>query len=367
MLDRSMEDEDLAKLRARIDDLDDRVLDLLAERAEVVATIGERKREKQIAPINPEREKQVLERLMARGAGRFPREAILAVFQQIISGSVSLQGRVTVAYLGPQGTYSHAAALTFFGYAPAYAEETTIEGVFDAVRRGRAVYGVVPIENSTEGSVNNALDALLEGGCQLRRELVVPVRHCLLSRNTSTASIARVYSHPQALAQCRATLARILPHAQIVHTASTAMAVREASGDAEGAAIASALAGEIHGVPVLREDVHDVATNATRFAMIGREDAPPTGSDRTTFAFTIPDDREKGALRRRLAAIDAQGVNMTRIESRPSRDRAWRYVFVVDVEGHRTDPPVAAALEALGACCEKLTVLGSYPRYPDPA
>lgn len=359
--------DDLLPLRCRIDGIDQRILDLLAERAEVVGAVAEAKRATGAAAVDPEREKELLESLLARGAGSFPKPAILAVFREILSGCVSLQARVTVAYLGPQGTYSHVAARTFFGYAPSYIEETTIDGVFDAVRRGRAVYGVVPLENSTEGSVAGVLDALLEGGCMIRRELVLPIKHSLLSRTASFADIARVYSHSQALAQCRRWLAMNLPHAQVVHTASTAMAVREALGDAMGAAIGSPLASEIHGVPVVRESIQDLASNATRFVMIGTTDARPTGRDRTTLAFTMSDDRERGALRRTLAALEDQGVNMTRIESRPSRDRAWHYVFVIDVEGHREDDSVAAVIEALSVRCPSLVVLGSYPRYPDPS
>lgn len=358
--------DDLRQLRARIDGIDERILDLLAERADVVGAVAEAKRGTGTAAVDPEREKALLETLLARGAGSFPKPAILAVFREILSGCVSLQARVSVAYLGPQGTYSHVAARTFFGYAPAYVEETTIDGVFDAVRRGRAVYGVVPLENSTEGSVAGVLDALLEGGCKIRRELVLPIKHCLLSRASTVTGITRVYSHSQALAQCRRWLAQNLPHAQVVHTASTAMAVREALGDAEGAAIASPLASEIHGVPVIRDGIQDLASNATRFVMIGATDARPTGRDRTTLAFTIADDRERGSLRRTLSALEDHGVNLTRIESRPSRDRAWHYVFVIDVEGHREDEVVSAAIESLTARCPTLVVLGSYPRYPDP-
>ncbi len=356
---------ELGELRARIDGIDAQILDLLAERAEVVAGVAEAKRERGAPALDPEREKHLLERILARGAGRFPKRSLLAVYREILSGSVSLQARVTVAYLGPVGTYSHVAARTLFGLAPRYVEEATIEGVFDAVRRERALYGVVPLENSTEGSVASAVDSLLEGGCMIRRELVLPITHCLLSHAVTLAEIERVYSHPQALAQCRRHLAQSLPRAQVVHTTSTAMAVREAAGDAAGAAIGSALAGELHGVPVIREGIQDQAENATRFVMIGREDAPRTGEDKTTLAFSIRGDTERGALRRTLSVLDDHGVNMTRIESRPARSTAWRYVFVVEVEGHRTDAIVASAIDALRERCESVRVLGSYPRYPE--
>lgn len=354
----------LDDLRRRIDSVDDRLLDLLAERAELVSAVADAKRGAGLATVDPEREKALLERLLEKGAGVFPREAILAVFREVISASVSMQAPIVIAYLGPEGTYSHLAARTLFGYAPTYLEEASIDGVFDAVTRSRASFGVVPLENSTEGSVASAIDALLEGGCFIRRELVLPIDHSLMSRAAALTDIERVYSHPQALAQCRDWLAASLPHAQLVHTASTAQAVRESGGDPRAAAIGSPLASELHGIPILRDRIQDHSHNATRFVMIGKEDAKPTGDDKTTVAFAIRDDDRRGSLRRTLAAFDDHEVNMTRIESRPSRVQAWRYVFVVDVEGHRSDPAVAAALAALAERCESVKVLGSYPRFP---
>lgn len=357
---------DLPSVRTRIDSVDEQLLSLLAERAELVARVAEAKREGGLATVDPERENAVLSRLLERGAGRFPREAILAVFREIMSASVSLQATVRVAYLGPAGTFSHLAARTLFGYAPSYLEEATIEGVFDAVTRGRASYGVVPLENSSEGSVASAIDGLLSGGCVIRREVVLPIVHCLMGIAPGLSHVERVYSHPQALAQCRGWLGRALSDAQLVHTASTAAAVQQARHDPSGAAIGSSLASELYGLPILAQGVHDHAQNQTRFVMIGTEPARPTGDDRTTLAFSIQDDRRRGSLRRTLACLEQSGVNMTRIESRPSRVEPWRYVFVLDVEGHADDGEVARALEALTAQCEWVRVLGSYPRYPAP-
>ncbi len=354
---------ELGEVRERIDHVDERLLSLLAERAELVAHVAEAKRESGITTVDPERENAVLRRLLARGAGRFPKGAILAVFREIMSASVSLQATVTVAYLGPAGTFSHLAARTLFGYAPAYLEEATISGVFDAVSRGRASYGVVPLENSSEGSVVSALDGLLDGDCRIRRELVLPVTHCLMGRVSGLSAIERVYSHPQALAQCRAWLSRALPDAQLVHTNSTAAAVQQAGHDPAGAAIGSSLASELYGLPILADRVQDHAQNQTRFVMIGRESAKRTGDDKTTLAFSIADDRRRGSLRRTLSCIDRNDVNMTRIESRPSKVEPWRYVFIVDLEGHVDDEPVARALKALEGRCEWVRVLGSYPRY----
>jgi len=351
----------LDDLRDRIDAIDDRILALLDERANVVGRVADAKRSSNAPFFNPERERAVLDRLEAKGAGRFPREAIRAVYREVMSACLAMQAQVAVAFLGPEGTFTHIAARQLFGLAARYAEEATIDGVFDAVRRGAAAYGVVPIENATEGSVTSAADALLDGGVKVRRELVLDVSHCLLSRAPGLGGVARVYSHPQALAQCRAWLAKNLSSAQLVQTTSTGAAAREAAGDPAGAAIGSALAGEIHGLPVLREKVQDRAENATRFLLLGVEDAPPTGDDKTTLAFWLKDG--PGALRHALEAFDASGVNLSRIESRPNRDRVWRYVFLVDAEGHRTDAALAQALASLAERCERVELCGSYPRH----
>jgi chorismate mutase/prephenate dehydratase len=271
---------------------------------------------------------------------------------------------MTIAYLGPPGTYSHLAARAFGGDSATLVSETNLGAIFDSVRRGRAEYGVVPLENSTEGSVAGVLEALLEGGAMIQRELVLPIEHRLLGRTPVLEEITRVYSHPQALAQCRRWLASHLPQAELFPVASTAFAVRESLGDVKSAAIAGPLASELYGAPVIREGIQDLASNATRFVLISRSDAPRTGNDRTTLAFSIADAEQRGSLRRTLAMLDEHGVNMTRIESRPSRDRAWHYVFVVDVDGHREDVHVAAAIQALGASCPRLCILGSYSRDP---
>ncbi len=207
--------------------------------------------------------------------------------------------------------------------------------------------------------MSSAIDAILAGGTQIRREIILPIEHCLMS-NCALTDVERVYSHPQALAQCRDWLMEALPRAQLVHTASTTLAVREAMSDDAGAAVGSSLASEIHGLDIVRERIQDHHENATRFVMIGTEDGGRTGDDRTTVTFRIDDDNAQGSLRRTLAAFD--GINLTRIESRPRRGKAWRYVFVVDLEGHRTDPDVAAALAALQTLGSDVQVLGSYPR-----
>ena len=351
----------LDDLRKSIDSIDDEILLLLDKRATVVGDVARAKKAAQTPTYDPERERQVLDRLASRAGGRFPREAIRAVYREVMSACLALQEPVSVAFLGPAGTFTHAATRQLFGLAARYSEAATIEGVFDAVRRGDAKYGVAPIENSTEGSVTQAVDALIEGGVFIRRELVLEVSHCLLSSAVGLASIARVYSKAEALGQCREWLAKNLSNAQLVHTPSTAAAAREASSDPAGAAIASALASELYALPIVRERIQDREGNATRFVMVGAEDAPRTGRDKTTLVFSVRDGR--GALRRVLDLFDAEEINLTRIESRPSRQKAWDYVFLVDLEGHRDDENVKRALDALGTKCPMVKMLGSYPRY----
>jgi chorismate mutase/prephenate dehydratase len=347
--------------RKRIDDIDDRILDLLDQRARVVADIARAKQEANLPTYDPERERQVLGRLAAR-EGPFPKEAIRAVYREIMSASLALEEPVKVAFLGPEGTFSHAAARALFGLSARYCEATTFEGVFDAVSRREAAHGVVPVENSTEGSSNMALDALIYGSLLIRAEYELEVSQCLLTRVPSLASIERVYSHPQPLGQCRLWLAKNLGTAQLVQVPSTILAVREALADDRGAAVAGKLAADLYGLAIVRERIQDRVDNVTRFVVVSHEDAPRTGDDKTTVAFSLTDGHGRGALVRALAALDAEGVNMSRIESRPSREKPWDYVFLVDIEGHRDDASIRRALERLREHCTFVRHLGSYPR-----
>ena len=349
----------LDDLRRRIDELDDVILRALDERARVMSEVAQAKREANLPGYDPSREQAILDRLAAR-AGRFPPEAIRAVYREVMSACLALQEPLKIAYMGPEGTFSHAAARSFFGLAATYTETTTIEGVFDAVARREAQHGVVPIENSSEGSVDHALDALVGGELLIRAELELEVAQCLLSRASGLASIERVYSHPQALGQCRVWLAKNLSGAQLVQSTSTAAAVREAAADPHAAAVASRLAGDLYGLPALRERIQDLADNVTRFVIVSTEDAPRTGQDKTTLAFSVRDGR--GALMRVLAVFEEEEVNLTRIESRPSREKLWDYVFLADLEGHRDDEKVARARTRLAERCPMVKHLGSYPR-----
>ncbi len=265
-----------------------------------------------------------------------------------------------VAFLGPEATFSHAAARAMFGRGAEFAGAADIAAVFEAVRTGDAAYGVVPIENSTEGPVSQATDLLLDGGVQICGELVLEIEHALLTESQDLAGITQVYSHPQALAQCRGFLMRELPGAEIIETPSTAMAARSVRGRSHSAAIASVLASEIYGVPALRKGIQDQRDNATRFVALSLRDAPPTGRDRTTVVFSTPN--QPGALLSVLGLFAKSGINLSRIESRPSRRRRWDYAFLVDLDGHRCDATVALALEQVRGICEMMIVAGSYPK-----
>jgi chorismate mutase/prephenate dehydratase len=351
----------LDDLRKRIDDVDDHILKLLDDRARVVGEVARVKRDASLPTYDPERERLVLDRLSAR-AGPFPAAAIRSVYREIMSACLALEQPIKVAYLGPEGTFSHAAARSLFGLAARYCEAATFEGVFDAVARRDAQHGVVPIENSSEGSSNTALDALINGGLLIRAELELEVSQCLLTAASGLASLERVYSHPQPLGQCRVWLAKNLAHVQLIQSPSTAAAVREALSDPRAAAIASRLASELYGLPVVREPIQDRPDNVTRFALVSLEDAPRTGDDKTTLAFSLREGHGRGALMRALAMLDADGINLTRIESRPSREKPWDYVFLVDLEGHREDENVARGVRRLQEHCPMVRHLGSYPK-----
>jgi chorismate mutase/prephenate dehydratase len=265
-----------------------------------------------------------------------------------------------VAFFGLFGAWTHMAARKIFGPTASYRENATIAHVFEAVGSGATEFGVVPIENSTEGGVNQTVDELLTRDLRIRGEVVLEIAQCLLGRGRDLSGIERVASHPQGLAQCRHWLSEHLPRAEQVASLSTSAAAREASVDPNMAAIASALAAELNGLNVIREGIQDSAQNATRFLVIAREDAPSTGRDKTSLVFSTAHSR--GALRQVLEIFDRAGINLSRIESRPAPGRRWEYVFLTDLEGHREDEPVANALRELEQRCSMVRVLGSFPR-----
>jgi chorismate mutase/prephenate dehydratase len=348
----------LGDWRSRIDDLDDQILNLLNQRAEAALRIGDLKRRQDAPSYVPEREAGILRRLVEKSAGPLTPATIRAVWTEILSACRALESETVVAYLGPPATFTHQAALQRFGSAAAYRPVRAIVDVFEEVERGAAHYGVVPVENTTEGAVNVTLDRLSESSLTVCGELALDIGQCLLSLASDLGDIKRVLSHPQGLAQCRQWLNVHLPDAPREEVASTAGAAEIAAGDPSAAAIASELAGQLYGVPVLRARIEDNRLNSTRFLVVGTRPAGMTGRDKTSILFAMRN--EPGALFAILEPLARLGINLTKIESRPAKGRPWEYVIFVDLEGHRESPPVAAALAEMGGRTLFLRVLGSY-------
>jgi chorismate mutase/prephenate dehydratase len=351
----------LGGVRGEIDATDDQLLHLLNQRARLVAEVADLKSALDVPFYVPSRERQIAERLSGQNPGPFPTESIRAVFQEIFSACLSLEKSVRVAYLGPEGTFSHMAVKRQFGMSARLTPIGSIPGVFEEVERGNADFGVVPVENTTEGVMNHTLDSFMDSDLKISAEIAIEVAMCLLARaGTDIAQIERVYSIPIAAGQVRKWLAANLPRATLVESRSTAEGARQAHDDARGAAVASEMAAKLHDLQVLRRNIQDLSHNMTRFLVLGRQQAEPTGRDKTSVLLVTRD--EAGILYRVLGAFAERGINMTKIESRPSRRRPWEYVFFVDVDGHERDAPVADALGAVRKGCETVKVLGSYPK-----
>ncbi len=347
----------LKALRARIDALDEEILRLVNARAEVAREIGGLKGD---GPIyRPEREAQVLRRLAERNPGPLPGEAISHLFTEIISACRALEDAMRVACLGPKGTFSEEAAIKRFGHQAAVILCPTIDEVFRSVESGAAGYGIVPVENSTEGAVGRTLDLLLSRPTSICGEVLLPVHQNLLSRARELQAVKRIYSHSQSLAQCNQWIVDHLPSAERVPVGSNADATRRAAEDAESAAIAGRAAAEHYGVPVLVSNIEDVPNNTTRFLVIADHSVAPSGKDKTSFVMSTAN--RPGAIHELLTPLARNAVSMTRLESRPSRTGLWEYVFFVDVEGHQEEPHVATALAEVREKAAFLKILGSYP------
>jgi chorismate mutase/prephenate dehydratase len=357
------DDKDLQRHRKEIDRLDDEILRLLNERSKNVIEIGKLKKQTD-ADANlhtPRREAEIVDRLMRQNAGPFPNDAICSVYREIMSASLSLEGPQKVAYLGPRATFTHLAAVEKFGASAQYVAVTSIKDVFDEVERGRANFGVVPIENSTEGVVNHTLDMFIDSNLLIYGEVLQEVSHYLLSKADRLEDIKKLYSHTHAIAQCRNWLETNLPNVSIVEVASTARAAELCADDAAAAAIASELAGQLYGLKVLKARIEDNINNFTRFLVLSQKPPERTGRDKTSVMISVKD--RVGALYDLLRPFASHGINMTKIESRPSRRKAWEYLFFVDVEGHVEEERVKKALEEVKARCLFQKVLGSYPMH----
>lgn len=354
-------DEKLEDLRGRIDALDEQIQSLINERAECardVATVKLGEGEDTLF-YRPEREALVLRRVSERNAGPLPDETMVRLFREIMSACLALEKPLSVAYLGPEGTFTQAAALKQFGHAVQTLALDSIDDVFREVAAGAADYGVVPVENSTEGVISHTLDLFQQSALSICGEVELRIHHHLLAKHTDV-KIGRVLAHQQALAQCRGWLEANLPGVEHVAIGSNAEAARLASKDDTTAAIASDTAAELYGLATVAENIEDQPDNTTRFLVIGPQAVPPSGNDKTSLLVSV--NNKPGALYELLQPIAQHRISMTRIESRPSRQAMWEYVFYIDVNGHRDDSGLAAALAALEEKAFAVKVLGSYPK-----
>jgi chorismate mutase/prephenate dehydratase len=350
----------LKELRARIDAIDDRILALLNERAATALDVGRIKAERNLRFYVPEREVEILRRLTEANPGPFPNEGLKAIWREIISASLSLEKPLSVAFLGPRATFTHLACLKHFGESAQYVPQINLSEVFDAVERNVADFGVVPIENSSEGIVSNTLDMFVDHNLLICGEIMVEVDQDLLSVTGDLDHVRKVYSHPHAIAQCRGWLERNLRQVPVFDVESTARAAELAADDPSAAAIAGEAAAKIYGLKTIRRRIQDNTNNFTRFIIIGKQPSARTGNDKTSILFSARD--EVGALHLMLEPFAKYNVNLTKIESRPVKKKAWEYLFFLDMTGHASDDPVAKALDDLKAHAQFIKILGSYPR-----
>ena len=354
---------ELATLRNQIDALDTQMQALLNQRAQLAQNVAEVKlgEDSNAVFYRPEREAQILRRVKESNQGPLDGETVARLFREIMSACLALEQRLKVAFLGPEGTFTHQASLKHFGHSVDALPLGAIDEVFREVESGTAHYGVVPVENSTEGVVNHTLDSFMNSSLRICGEVELRIHHHLLiGDNTQEGSISRIYSHQQTLAQCRKWLDAHMPQAERVAVSSNAQAARRLRDEWNAAAIAGEAAAELYGLKILRRNVEDHPDNTTRFLIIGRQDIPPSGKDKTSVLIRMKN--QPGALYRVLKPFNDVGLDMTRIESRPSRNGNWSYVFFIDFEGHRDDEKVQRVFAALEKEALDIRLLGSYPK-----
>ena len=352
----------LADLRTKIDIVDEQIIRLLNERADLVHEVGVIKKADGQPIYAPEREEQVLRALATKAVemkSRLPESSIRAIYREIMSAALALEKDLTIAYFGPHATNTHQAARSRFGTSVNYVPQVTIADVFDAVARGRADYGVVPIENSTEGAVNHTLDVFMESDLRICAQILMRIENHLASK-CPRDEIRRLYSHPQVFGQCRQWLQRTLPNVELIEVGSTPRAAELAASEPNSGCLVARMAAEEHGLPIIEQSVQDNPNNTTRFLVLGLKASPPTGDDRTSLMFCIRD--EPGALFKALEPFSRLCISMSKIESRPSKRKAWEYFFFVDVDGHADQSPLKEAVAELSNQCTTVKILGTYPK-----
>jgi len=359
----SRDDDSLDALRQQIDEIDSQIQSLISQRARCAQAIGTAKGlTTAVEYYRPEREAQVLRGVVERNEGPLRDEELVRVFRELMSACLAQEEPLKVAFLGPEGTFTQSAVLKQFGHSVRALSLSTIEEVFHEVEGGIADFGVVPVENSTEGTVTNTLDMFLTSPLKICGEVELRIRQHLMGRMKSIGDIERICSHPQSLAQCRAWLAQSLPDVEIMPAASNAAAARRARDEAGTAAIAGDAAAEVYELNTLFANIEDHADNTTRFLVIGRKLFPPSGDDKTSLLISASGTKGAGVLHHLLDPLARSGISMTRIESRPSRRRKWDYVFFVDINGHAQDEKISEALHEVEAHANLFRVLGAYPK-----
>lgn len=354
----------LSKERKKINQLDNDILRLINERTRVALKIGELKKNSGGEIFAPAREIEVYERVLKQNTGPVQDESVRAIYREIMSAALALEKELIVAFLGPDGTFSHQSSLAKFGSSVSYQPMPSILEVFHEVEKGKADYGVVPIENSLEGPIGQTLDAFVDSPLKAYTEIFFQIRHYLLSKCRDVTDIKKVYSKGQVFGQCRRWLHEHLPKVDLVETSSTAKACEMAKKESHAAAIAGKQAGAIYKLPILRSKIEDQPGNMTRFFVIGKKQSESTGKDKTSILFSAKD--KVGALYKTLQPFEQNKINLTKIESRPSRKKAWEYVFFVDFLGHPSDKKVKSALKAVQSKCQFFKVLGAYPHNTTP-
>ncbi|MFQ5951919.1 MAG: prephenate dehydratase [Candidatus Omnitrophota bacterium] len=355
-----MSPKKLNDLRKKIDEIDSRIVNLVNQRGEISSEIGDIKKGKKQPIYSPDRESQIYKRIAQKNKGPLSDDSVKAIYRELMSACLSLEKPMTVAYLGPEVTFTHQVSLKKFGSSASYLSCDSITDVFSEVEKGNADYGVVPIENSIEGAVNHTLDMFVDSALLICSEVYFPIRHCLLSKKSSIASIKSVYSNPQVFGQCRGWIEKNLPLARLRDVASTAKAAEMAAKHSVSACIASELASKKYQLKVIARSIEDSATNITRFLVIGKHISKISGADKTSIVFSVKD--RPGVLHDMLNSFKKRGINLTKIESRPSKKKLWKYYFFVDMDGHRENPKVRKALKDLENKCHFLKILGSYPK-----
>ncbi|MDE2008652.1 MAG: prephenate dehydratase [Candidatus Omnitrophica bacterium] len=349
---------DLSHLRKKIDELDGRIIRLLNDRAAITLSIGQEKIKNGRHIYAPDREQDVLKRIKKLNAGPIKDEAVEAIYREVMSASLALEKPLRIAYMGPEATFSHLASLKKFGSSVEHVACGNVAEVFSRVENADCDYGVVPIENSIEGVVTHTMDLLVDSELKICSQVLLDVTHYLMSKGTLT-QIKEIYSHPQILGQCRQWLMHNMPKAHIIPVESSTRAAQLVAKKKNAACIASLVAASLYGLTILKKNIQDSAHNITRFLVISTMEVAPTGHDRTSLVFSIKD--RVGALHAMLTPFMKHKINLTKIESRPSKRKAWDYYFFVDCEGHQDDPRVARALDQLEGMCKFLKILGSYP------